>query len=166
MKREFVRVARTAALVGWALGTLGRPVQAQTHATDSAAIHDASRRFSAAYVRSDAAAMADVYSEDAVIFPGRSDRITGRQAITRYWTLPPGRRVSRHEVRPASLTIDGSHAYEYGIYEIAGAQDGAIWGPVRGKYVAVWRRESGKWRLLLDIWNSGPPNAEQPKEET
>ncbi len=32
----------------------------------------------------------------------------------------------------------------------------AAWGPFRGKYVVVWRREQGSWRMQLDIWNSGP----------
>jgi hypothetical protein len=65
----------------------------QTAASDSAAIHEQSRRFSAAYVRGDAAAMTELYTSDAVIFPERSAAITGAEAIRRYWTLPAGRRI-------------------------------------------------------------------------
>lgn len=129
---------------------------AQTAAADSAAIHKLGRQFSAAYVRGDAAAMADLYTSDAVIFPERSERITGREAIARYWTLGPGRRVTRHALTPIRIVVDGDHAYDYGTYEIAGERDGIAWGPDRGKYVVVWRREKGIWRMQLDIWNSGP----------
>jgi uncharacterized protein (TIGR02246 family) len=148
-----------------ALGVLvllvGAPVRgpalyAQSAAADSAAIHQLARQFSAAYVRGDAAAMADLYTSDAVIFPERSERITGREAIARYWTLQPGRRVTRHVVTPARIVVDGDHAYDYGSYEIAGERDGTTWGPFRGKYVVVWRRDKGTWRMQLDIWNSGP----------
>lgn len=129
-------------------------VGAQTAGADSAAIHRLSRQFSAAYVRGDAGAMADLYTADAVIFPERSEWITGREAIARYWTLGPGRRVTRHVVTPTRIVIDGEHAYDYGTFEIAGERDGTAWGPFRGKYVVVWRRDNGTWRMRLDIWNS------------
>jgi uncharacterized protein (TIGR02246 family) len=132
------------------------PLGAQTGPADSAAIYDLSRQFSAAYVRGDAAKMAELYTPDAVIFPERSERITGREAIRRYWTLDPGRRVTRHLLIPAQIVVDGAHAYDYGTYEIAGERDGKAWGPFRGKYVVVWRRDGGKWRMQLDMWNSGP----------
>jgi uncharacterized protein (TIGR02246 family) len=140
-----------------ACGLLNAPVLgAQTAAADSSAIHALSRQFSAAYMRGDAAAMADLYTSDAVIFPERSERITGRTAIRRYWTLGPGRRVTRHVATPIRIVVDGDHAYDYGTYEIAGEQGGTPWGPSQGNYVVVWRRDMGTWRMQLDIWNSGP----------
>jgi uncharacterized protein (TIGR02246 family) len=140
------------------LASLGAavPLCAQTAAADSAAIHELARRFSAAYVRGDAAAMAKLYTSDGAIFPERSDRISGQEAIARYWAPRPGSRITRHVLTPARIVIDGDHAYDYGTYEIAGERDGTAWGPSRGKYVVVWRRESEGWRMHLDIWNSGP----------
>lgn len=129
---------------------------AQTAAADSVAIHRLGQQFSAAYMRGDAAAMADLYTSDGVIFPERSDRITGREAITRYWTLEPGRRITRHKLMPSRIVVDGDHAYDYGSYEIAGERHGTPWGPFRGKYVVVWRRDKGTWRMHLDIWNGYP----------
>jgi uncharacterized protein (TIGR02246 family) len=132
----------------------GPVLYAQTAAADSTAIHQLGRQFSAAYVRGDAAAMADLYTADAVIFPERSEWIAGREAIRRYWTLSPGRRITRHVVTPNRIIVDGEHAYDYGSFEIAGERDGIAWGPSRGKYVVVWRRDKGIWRMHLDIWNS------------
>jgi uncharacterized protein (TIGR02246 family) len=129
---------------------------AQIPPSDSATIHQLSRDFSAAYVRGDASAMAALYTSDAVIFPERSKAIAGRQAIERYWTSPRDRRVTHHEVSPVHIEVDGKHAYDHGTFEISGERDGAAWGPFRGKYVVVWRREAEGWRIHLDIWNSGP----------
>jgi ketosteroid isomerase-like protein len=126
---------------------------AQT-ATDSAAIHEASRQFSAAYVRGDAAAMVAFYTDDAVIFPERADMITGREAIRRYWTLRPGARITRHAATPARIIVQGDIAHDYGNYEVRGERDGQPWGPFLGKYVIVWRREPSGWKMQLDIWNS------------
>jgi uncharacterized protein (TIGR02246 family) len=138
------------------MGTGGTVLCAQTATSDSTAIHELARQFSAAYMRGDAAAMAALYTSEAVIFPERSEWIAGREAITQYWTLKPGRRVTRHVVTPTRIVVDGEHAYDYGTYEIAGQRDGTAWGPFRGKYLVVWRRENGSWRMQLDIWNSGP----------
>lgn len=77
------------------------------------------------------------------------------EAIQRYWTSRPGRRVTRHAITPTRIVVDGRHAYDYGTYVIAGEEDGEPWGPFAGKYVVVWRRDPGSpWRMELDIYNS------------
>jgi ketosteroid isomerase-like protein len=140
------------------MGTLKAvsPLPGQTSLSDSAVIHDLGRQFSAAYVRGDADAMTRLYTSDAVIFPERSAAIIGTPAIRRYWTQEPGRRITRHVITPTHITVDGRHAYDHGTFEIAGVRDGKPWGPSRGKYVVVWRREGDSWRIHLDMWNSGP----------
>src|SRR5687768_18498501 len=96
------------------LGLTAGPAAAQTPkpASDRAAIEELGRQFSAAYMRGDAATMASLYTPDAVIFPGNSEMITGREAIQRYWTLPAGQRVTHHRATPTDIRIDGSHAYD------------------------------------------------------
>jgi uncharacterized protein (TIGR02246 family) len=136
------------------------PLAGQTRpdsAADVAAIQALARRFSAAYVAGDAGAMADLYTPDGVIFPERSEAISGRDAIRRYWTLDPGRRITHHRLTATAVVVDGDHAYDHGVYEVAGESGGKRWGPSGGKYVVVWRRERAGWRMQLDMWNSGPP---------
>lgn len=138
------------------LAPFSRQMEAQESESDSAAIHEAGRRFSAAYVRGDVEALTALYTPDAVIFPERSDAITGYDAIKRYWTPGEGGRIIRHRLTPTRVVVDGRHAYDYGTYEIAGERKGKAWGPFRGKYMVVWRREAQGWRMQLDMWNSGP----------
>jgi ketosteroid isomerase-like protein len=129
---------------------------AQVARSDKDAIQEAARQFSAAYMRDDVDAIAALYTPDAVIFPERSEAISSRDALKRYWKQEPGQRVTRHLLIPTEVTIDGKHAYDHGVYEIAGERNGKAWGPVRGKYLVVWRRESEGWKMQLDMWNSGP----------
>ena len=125
--------------------------------TDSAAIHERSRAFSAAYERGDAAFMAGIYLPDAAIFPERSEIITGKDAIQRYWTLAPDNKVTRHVATPTRIHVQGNTAWDYGVYEVSGVRNGKAWGPSRGKYVIVWQKTGGQWLMQLDIWNSRPP---------
>lgn len=124
-----------------------------------AQIEEAGRRFSAAYMAGDIQTMVSLYTPDAVIFPGNSEAIRGHEAIRRYWTLGPGQRVTLHRATPTEIRIDGSHAYDHGVYEIAGENNGTAWGPSHGKYVIVWRRTPQGWRMHLDMWNSRPQPA-------
>jgi ketosteroid isomerase-like protein len=127
-------------------------------ASDSAAILAAARAFSAAYVRGDAAAMTELYTEDAAIFPDGRAAIVGHEGIQRYWTLPPNRRITRHVLTPDRVEIVGDVAHDYGRFEVAGETDGKPWGPSFGKYVVVWRKGTdGRWRMYLDMWNRGAP---------
>jgi uncharacterized protein (TIGR02246 family) len=158
MKSRFSRSALLLlVLLGFGGGSAA--VRASDPAADRAAIEAASRQFSAAYMRGEAAVMASLYTPEGVIFPNNSEAITGREAIQRYWTLVPGHRVMNHKATPTEIRILGDHAYDYGIFEISGERDGKPYGPFVGKYVIVWRREPEGWRMHLDMWNSKP----QPK---
>ena len=138
------------------LAVASSAAHAQGAPSDTDAIKEAARQFSAAYMRGDAEAITALYTRDAVIFPERSDAISGHNALRRYWTRRPGQKMTRHVLIPTRIEIDGQHAYDHGIYEIAGERDGKAWGPVRGKYLVVWQREPGGWKMQLDMWNSGP----------
>lgn len=78
--------------VAVALVAVTPSVEAQGTQSDSAAILQAGRRFSAAYIRGDVAALSALYTSDAVIFPEGSDAIAGQEAINRYWTPRKGER--------------------------------------------------------------------------
>jgi ketosteroid isomerase-like protein len=132
------------------------PAHAQAARSDTHAIQEAARQFSAAYMRGDAEAITALYTQDAVIFPERSAAISDRAALERYWTVKPGQKITRHLLISTQVVVDGNHAYDHGIFEIEGERNGKSWGPLRGKYLVVWRRESDGWKMHLDMWNSGP----------
>ncbi|MGH7494329.1 MAG: YybH family protein [bacterium] len=120
-----------------------------------------SDQFSAAYVQGDIAKLISLYTDDAVIFPGNSDLIRGKEAIEKYWTLPPGRTITHHKITSVEIKIMGEFAYDYGYYEISGSNNGAAWGPNYGKYLIVWKQsQDGAWKMHLDMWNSRPKPGE------
>lgn len=109
--------------------------------------------FSDAYMRGDAKAVSEFYTEDGKIFPNDSDIISGREAIEVRWTLPEGVTVLNHKVTPSEIKIIGDHAYDYGYYEGITLSKDKKEHPFKGKYVIVWKKIDGKWKIYLDIWN-------------
>src|SRR5688572_2181628 len=79
---SFSRAAVAGAVHLALLGQAGT-AEAQTARPETAAIAEAGRQFSAAYVRGDTDAIMALYTRDAVIFPERSKAISGQDAIRR-----------------------------------------------------------------------------------
>jgi ketosteroid isomerase-like protein len=147
-------------LLALCIGSLAcQPATEQRETLDEQAVIDTlaslARQFSQAYIEGDVHAMTALYTDDAVLFPGNSEYIRGKDAIARYWTLPEGRRITHHKLIPVEVEVSATMASDFGHYEISGENDGAAWGPVYGKYVVVWKRGAdGRWRMHLDMWNS------------
>jgi len=118
------------------------------------AIEEGNKQWSAALSRGDSAGMAALYTPNAQLFPTHSDIVSGTEAIQKFW-----QGVITSGVRGATLTIlevdgQGDTAYEVGRYALTGAGGQVL---DNGKYVVVWKREQGQWRLHRDIWNSSMP---------
>lgn len=92
------------------------------------------------------------YSDDAKIFVNNLEVIEGREAITDYWTLPDGIRIVYHKILPKEIKVIGDEAYDWGYYEgkTQTSENTNFW---RGKYVIIWKKIEGEWKIYLDIWN-------------
>lgn len=123
-----------------------------------AAIEAANARFSEAFARGDASALAAMYTPDAIAFPPGSEMVRGNEAIASFW------KASRDGgVRSATLTtIDvgrsGDVAYEVGTVSLEVEAEGKEPTTATAKYVVVWKRQpDGSWKLHRDIWNDLAP---------
>ncbi|MCI0487333.1 MAG: DUF4440 domain-containing protein [Blastocatellia bacterium] len=143
-------------LAGGSVSARGPLCQKADKQKDIETIREASTRFSAAYMRGDIDEMLSIYTDDAVIFPNGRNMMRGRDELRSYWTLRPGRKITYHKATPVEISIEGDTAYDYGNYEVRGTQEGVAWEPAFGKYVIVWKRTGGSWKMYLDIWNGNP----------
>jgi ketosteroid isomerase-like protein len=150
---RIVRLARGAVLAlaivlsaGW--------VAAQPDAR--AAIEEGNRQFSAALARGDSKALAAMYTAGARAFPPNADIVEGPEAIGRMWQSVIDAGIKGLELTTVDVEGQGDTAYEAGRYRLLG--DG---GKVldQGKYVVVWKRDGGQWKLHRDIWNTSQPPA-------
>lgn len=93
------------------------------------------------------------YTEDAKIFPNNMQILEGKDII-KYWTLPEGISTPYHKITQSEITITNDTAYDYGYYEGKTKNtkgEERTWG---GKYVIVWKKINGDWKMYLDIWNN------------
>ncbi|WP_422348837.1 YybH family protein [Flagellimonas sp.] len=116
-------------------------------------IREASKRFSKAYVAQDFDTMANSYTLDAKLMPLGTPIVEGREAIKSRWMLGRDTKILTHSMDASEIKVLGNYAYDYGHYQ-GTSQKGD--DPVihwKGKYVVVWKKEAGSWKMYLDIWN-------------
>lgn len=111
------------------------------------------KAFSEHVVAGDAAQITAAYTADGKLFPNNRDILEGSDAIQQYWTPGKGYRISYHKIIPSEITISGDQAYDYGYYEGTTQRDDGSESSWKGKYVIVWKKVDGDWKIYLDIWN-------------
>lgn len=129
------------------------------HAQDAASeIEKANARFEQAFNGGDAAAVAQMYTERATVLPPEADMVAGRDAIQKFWqgAIQAGiRNLSLKSVRVDEF--GGNAAQEIGQFSLEAPDPKGGVGKVEGKYVVVWRKTDGDWKLDTDIWNTNAP---------
>jgi uncharacterized protein (TIGR02246 family) len=115
--------------------------------TDIAAVN---RAFQEAARKRDTEGMAALYTADAIVMPPDAPFVKGRENIKQLW----GAAIQQMGVKDVQLnTLDlevvGDTAYEVGEATLT-LQSGGV----TVKYVVVWKKVGGQWRLHRDIWNA------------
>lgn len=122
---------------------------------DEAAIRAGAQAWEAAWNAGDGAAIAAVYSEDATVMPPGSEPVEGRVAIQTFWQGAideiPG---TTEELETAHVQVIGDKAIEVGSYKNTGPDGEHL---DHGKYVVVWKKVDGEWKIDRDIFNSSMP---------
>ncbi len=113
-------------------------------------IEATNRAFAAAFLRGDADAVAGLYTIDAQLIPPGAEVVSGRAAIAAFWKGAIEAGLTDIVLEAQEVESAGDLAYEIGSVKLV-APDGSV---SRDRYLVVWKRENGKWRLHRDIWNS------------
>ncbi len=122
------------------------------------AIEANNETFVRALAQGDADAIAALYTADARLLPPNQPMLAGTQAIKSFWQGMVRLKLQQPRLETVEVAEERADiACELGRYSfIIPLPDGSTVTDV-GKYLVVWKREDGTWRLHLDIWNTNAP---------
>ncbi|MFT3688624.1 YybH family protein [Paenirhodobacter sp.] len=149
-----VAMMPTVSTVSWAQAPEATPVAA----ADEQAIRDIRTRWATLIEAGDAAAIEQLYGANAVLMAPGEDEVVGSAAIGARWGRQLQLEGFSFRLNPEDLIISssGDLAYDRGTYDFAATIPQV--GPITdtGKYVLVWQKISGDWKVISDIFNSDP----------
>jgi ketosteroid isomerase-like protein len=112
-------------------------------------IEAANATFVTHYAAKDAKAVAGLYTTTATAVPPGAETATGREAIAAFWQGAIDGGLVLHKLETLEVEAAGDTAWERGRAHLRNP-DGS---EGIGRYVVVWKRVEGAWKLHFDIWN-------------
>jgi uncharacterized protein (TIGR02246 family) len=141
-------IMRRIALVFAFMIALVAPAVAQ-----KAKIEAVNAKWTELFNKGDFEGVAQLYTVDATAFPPGSAMVKGRAAIGTMWK-GMAEQVSNPKVTTLEVKRLGpTAAREIGTLSLM--TKGPTPKEVTGKYLVVWERVQGEWKLAADIWNDG-----------
>ena len=135
-----------------------KPAEMVDTAAIKASIDSLNKVFTAAVAARDTDAVTNCYADDARLMPANEPRSDGHQAIRASWARflsMPGLslNIATSDVMVASA---GDMAVDVGSYTM---QMQGPKGPIEdvGKYVTVFKKTDGQWKIVVDTFNSDKP---------
>lgn len=121
-----------------------------------AEIEARNRIFTEAHVVIDSAAMVNIFTTDARILPPNADPVIGRPAIeamtAQYMTFG----ITEFREETSAFYGNEELLVDEGTYVMTYDKGRST---EKGKYVNVWRKEGGEWKIYSNMWNTNAPTA-------
>ena len=110
--------------------------------------------FMALYGAGDVAGLAALYTEDGMILPPNGDFVKGAEAIQGFWQA-----MMDMGIKGAKLEIIEVEGFVDTAIEVSKCKllDGEGQVLDQGKYIVIWKKVDGEWKLHRDIFNSSTP---------
>ncbi|ANK85501.1 MULTISPECIES: YybH family protein [unclassified Rhizobium] len=129
-------------------------------AMDEQAIRNIHERMAGLVQGQDADAIKQLYAGDAVLMAPGEKAVVGNDGIGARWARQFGLQDLKFSLRTEQLIVSasGDLAHDRGTYDFAAPLPQ---GPIKdtGKYVLVWQKIDGQWKIIADIFNSDPASA-------
>jgi ketosteroid isomerase-like protein len=107
--------------------------------------------FEQAFTRDDLAATIALFAEDAQVLPEHAPAVVGRPAIEQFLKdqMTP---VTTFNTETQMTIVRRDLAVEQGLYRVRDVRRGS--DVEEGKYVHVWRKVNGEWKIFRMIYNT------------
>jgi uncharacterized protein (TIGR02246 family) len=122
-------------------------------------IAENNRQFADALWRKDIDALSAIFTEDVQLFAPNRPMFSGREEILAFWrhaVEDPAVRL-KSDLQTMEVVLAGDLAFEAGRSTVTAEMDGREMVVDRGKYIVIWKRDGGRWKMHRDIFNSDLP---------
>ena len=120
-------------------------------------VEQANARMIEAFKAGDAAAIANLYAEDAKMLPPDASEIAGRRDIQQLWQGWIDGGLKDLTLKSTEVEASGDLAYEIGEFSLQAPAENNTMATTTGNYLVVWKHGTdGRWRLQVDTWNEAP----------
>lgn len=115
------------------------------------AIGAVNEQFEKAFKSQNADGLAALYTLQAQLLPPKNDFVTGRDNIRKFWDGAFKSGLAAANLTTLELTVLGDTAIEVSKYVLKNTEGKQA---DQGKYIVIWQKENGQWKLHRDIFNS------------
>jgi ketosteroid isomerase-like protein len=134
-----------------------------------AAFNAGTAEWAAAYNAGEPDRIVALYSEDAIVMPPDAPSVTGDAALRSFLADD----IATTKKAGLTLVINGDDeadtsgdlGWHRGTFKVVNAGGGSMG---TGKFLEIWQRQQGKWRITHDIWNNdaapAPPAPPAPAD--
>ena len=136
-----------------------------TTAEDSQAINAVRKQFTDAFNQGDAAAVAALFIEEANLLPPNNQIVTGRESIQEFFQAFYDAGGRNLHLTVIDLHVSGDMAHVVGKYTLTIQPEEGEAISDNGKYVEIWKRVNGSWKMITATWNSSVPLPAAEEEE-
>ncbi|HET7650602.1 MAG TPA: DUF4440 domain-containing protein [Gammaproteobacteria bacterium] len=127
----------------------------QADAAQTRILLNTDQAFSATSVQNGFAAAFTRYAQaDATFLPQGGEALKGARQIAQSLAgIPAGTKISW---TPQAAEVSGDLGYTWGIYTSTGTNGSGQATVAYGKYVSIWNRQNGDWKLSVMMINQSP----------
>jgi len=124
-----------------------------TFTIDSVRIHieQMNASYSKRFISNDAAFYEERYCVDAAVYAPGMPAVVGRDSIRSFFYGNGEGTAVTIELPIGQVYGNEDLVVEDGTYNFPDGQGGSF---EKGKFIALWKKEDGKWKLYREIWNA------------
>lgn len=117
-------------------------------------IDEANQEFIRLFNSSDSSGLADMFTTDGKSMEPNEPAFVGRDAIRHHYFAVMSAGANKLSLATTGLWGDEKMLAEEGQFTFMNTKDTVL---DKGKYIVLWKKEAGKWKLFRDCYNSDWP---------
>ena len=110
--------------------------------------------YSERFMSNDSGFYVERYCADAEVYSPNMPAVKGREAIRKFFYNDGNNKEAKIELPAGGFYGSADYVVEDGTYNFPDGKGGSA---DKGKFIAIWKQEDGKWKLYREIWNSDNP---------